>query len=120
MFFGTTTFKSIGNLDFFMARRRWWFFPFYVVKALCILLLTLFQSITVCFYRQLLYNRDYYFDAEKRKRIKRELAVEKMVKLLLEKVRRLERLVYAVYEDPSYAASDRGKDDLKELHKELK
>ena len=103
-----------------MVKKKWWLFPVFVLKALGVLFLSFGQTLTVGFYRQLLLNRDYYFDAQKRKAIKREVALEKMVKILSEKVKRLERLVYAVYEDPSYSSSDRGRDDIKELGKSVK
>ena len=99
---------------------KWWGYPLFALKAVGVLLLTMFQAVTVCFYDKLQFNRDYYFDSKKRKQVKRELATEKMVKLLDEKVKRLERLLYSVFEDPEYVKSNRGKDDLKELGKNVK
>ncbi len=103
-----------------MARMKWWEYPWFVVKAVGVLCLSFVQALTVGFYEKLQFNRDYYFDAKKRKQIKRELAMEKVVGILDEKVKRLERLLYSVFEDPEYAKSNRGKHDLKELGKNVK
>ena len=62
----------------------------------------------------------YVLKPEERYKIKRELEANKMMKLLDERLKRIERLVYAINKDPSYINSNRGKNDLKELKKEIK
>ncbi len=62
----------------------------------------------------------YAFNPEEREKMKRKLESEKMVNLLKERVEILERLLYSVFEDPSYTKSDKGKYDLKKLKEEAK
>lgn len=62
----------------------------------------------------------YSFNPEKRKEINRKVEQEKLVKLLKEKIERLERLLYSIINDSEYLKSDRGKIDQKELKKEIK
>ncbi len=62
----------------------------------------------------------YAFNPEEREKMKRKLESEKMVNLLKERIEILERLLYSVFEDPSYTKSDKGKYDLKKLKEEAK
>jgi hypothetical protein len=62
----------------------------------------------------------YAFDVEKRKQIKHEIETTKKIGLVEDKVKRLERLVYSIFEDPEYPKKDSGKQDIKELGKEIK
>jgi len=62
----------------------------------------------------------YAFNPEEREKMKRKLESEKMVNLLKERVEILERLLYSVFEDPSYTKSDKGKYDIKKLKGEVK
>lgn len=62
----------------------------------------------------------YAFNPEEREKMKRKLESEKMVKLLEDRMETLERLLYSVFEDPSYTKSDKGKYDLKKLKGEVK
>ena len=57
---------------------------------------------------------------ETKDRLDRKLDSEKKLTLHENKIKRLERLIYSIYNDPSYSKSDKGKDDLKELKLVLK
>lgn len=62
----------------------------------------------------------YGFRPGERDKIKRKLETKKIVKLLQERLERTERLIYSIFKDPKYSNSNRGKNDLKELKKEIK
>lgn len=64
--------------------------------------------------------KTYAFNPEEKAKIKRELEAQKRIDVMNEKLLRVERLLYSVYEDPEYAKSERGKSDLKELQKEIR
>jgi hypothetical protein len=57
-------------------------------------------------------------DKQEREKIRRKLDVEKNQELIDDRLKRIERLVYAVYNDATYAKRNEGKYDLKELKKE--
>ena len=62
----------------------------------------------------------YIFNEVERKKIKEELETKKLVNLINDRVKRVERLVYSIFNDPEFIKRDKGKDDLKELSKEIK
>lgn len=64
--------------------------------------------------------KTYAFNPEEKLKIKRELESQKRIDVINEKLLRVERLLYGIYEDPEYAKSERGKSDLKELQKEIR
>ena len=57
---------------------------------------------------------------EKRKQIQHVADTTKKLEFLTSKVKRLERLVYSIFQDPEYPKKDSGKIDLKELEGEVK
>ncbi|RME55524.1 hypothetical protein D6777_00345 [Candidatus Woesearchaeota archaeon] len=56
---------------------------------------------------------------EERDKIRRKLSLEKNQELMEERLEVVERLVYAVYNDPTYAKRKEGEYDLKELKKRV-
>ena len=67
--------------------------------------------------------RDSYHFAkypEKKLRLDRKLEVEKRVDHHEQRVKRMERLVYSMFNYPSYSKSNKGQDDLKELERKVK
>jgi len=64
------------------------------------------------------YNHARY--PEVKNKLDRELELKKKVDLYEKKIKRLERLTYAIHKDPSYVGSDKGKDDIVELQRGLK
>ncbi|RLJ01997.1 MAG: hypothetical protein DRP08_04950 [Candidatus Aenigmatarchaeota archaeon] len=56
---------------------------------------------------------------EEKERIKMKLTTEKTISLINERLQRLERLVYSIFEDPEYTKRKEGKYDIKELKKEV-
>ena len=91
-----------------------------IFKALYAIIIAIIKSISVDLVLNIRDAFIYSFKPEKRKELKRSLEADKMVKLLNERLKRVERLLYSVFEDPSYAKSNKGKFDLKELKKEVK
>lgn len=93
-----------------------------VWKGLLLLLIYvpawLIYTLTVSLYKNMKKAKVYAFNPEEKKKIKRDVESEKLVTLMNERLHRVERLVYGIYEDPEYAKSDRGKSDLKELRQE--
>ncbi|MEK6937117.1 MAG: hypothetical protein AABW58_03535 [Nanoarchaeota archaeon] len=53
-------------------------------------------------------------------KIKQELETKHLLNLVNERLKRVERLVYSIFNDPDYIKRDKGKHDLKELEKETK
>ncbi|MBT3324366.1 hypothetical protein HN681_03335 [archaeon] len=62
----------------------------------------------------------YAKNPEKKLMLNRELELEKKVKVQEKKIKRLERLVYSIFNDPDYVNSDKGKNDVKEIRSGLK
>lgn len=62
----------------------------------------------------------YTFDKVERDKIKTEIETRKLTELINERLKRTERLLYSIFNDPDYIKRDKGKADLKELGKEIK
>ncbi|MFH0798080.1 MAG: hypothetical protein V1906_01570 [Candidatus Woesearchaeota archaeon] len=56
---------------------------------------------------------------EEREKITRKLEMEKKQELMDDRLGRVERLVYAVYNDPAYAKRKEGEYDIKKLKGEI-
>jgi len=98
-------------------KKNWWIIPFKVVNVVIVSVLkTVFVDLFINFKHSWIYT----FNPEEREKMKRKLEAEKMVKLLTERMKTIERLLYSVFEDPSYTKSDKGKYDIKQLKKEVK
>jgi len=92
-------------------------FPF---KLANVIIMAVFKTVFMDFFRNLKQAWLYAFNPEERDKMKRKLEAEKMVKVLEDRIETLERLLYSVFEDPSYTKSDKGKYDLKRLKGEVK
>ncbi len=62
----------------------------------------------------------YAFNPEEYEKMKRKLEAEKKVNLLDDRLKTVERILYSIFEDPSYTKSEKGKYDLKQLKGEAK
>lgn len=62
----------------------------------------------------------YMFNPTEKNKIRSEIETRKLLDLVNDRLKRIERLVYSIFNDPDYAKRDHGKSDLKELHKEVK
>ena len=91
-------------------------FPIFIFYSTSFILKTL----TVDLYKNLRLAFLYSFCPMERKKLRRELSVEKMVAVLEERVNTVERLLYSLFEDPEYHKSAKGKHDLQQLSKEVK
>ncbi|MBM3200309.1 hypothetical protein FJZ53_05190 [Candidatus Woesearchaeota archaeon] len=89
-------------------------------KLLKIVFVAVFKTVFIDLFVNIKHAWVYTFNPEEREKMKRKLEAEKMVNLLKERVEILERLLYSVFEDPSYTKSDKGKYDLKKLKEETK
>tara|TARA_Y100000310_G_C20634922_1_gene790647 strand:+ start:1283 stop:1459 length:177 start_codon:yes stop_codon:yes gene_type:complete len=56
---------------------------------------------------------------QKRKQLQSDIKTNQKVILMEDRMKRLERLTYAIFEDPEYTKKDKGRLDLKELKKEV-
>ncbi len=83
-------------------------------------ILAIFKTFTVSLYKNIKRGVIFAMRPEERNKLKRDLKYEKMAGLLDERVRRAERLLYSMFEDMEYQKSNKGKNDLKELKKEVK
>ncbi|MBL7101067.1 MAG: hypothetical protein ISS23_03880 [Nanoarchaeota archaeon] len=98
-------------------KKKLWHIPFKLVNiVIATVLKTVFLDLFINFKHSWLYT----FKPGERDKIKRKLEAEKMAKLLDGRLKTIERLLYSVFEDPSYPKSDKGKYDLKQLKKEVK
>ena len=88
-------------------------FFFALVKAI---LKTLFLDLFINIRKEVLYS----FNPMEKNKIKSEIDTRKLVDLVNERLKRVERLIYSIFHDPEYIKRDKGKSDLKELGKELK
>ncbi|MAG78097.1 hypothetical protein CL616_01900 [archaeon] len=57
---------------------------------------------------------------EEKYKIDRKLDSEKRLSVHDERIERVERLIYSVYNDPEYSKSDKGKHDLKVLKERVR
>jgi len=89
--------------------RLFYYFFYYIFKTIFI---DLFTNLRFAFI--------FSFNPGDKEKIKRGLESDKMVKLMNERIKVLERVVYAINEDVDYLKSDRGKFDLKSLRGEVK
>ena len=96
-------------------RNNLWLVPF---KLVYIVVFAVMKTVFVDIFINLKHAWIYSFNPEERSKMKRKLEAEKMAKLLDERLKTVERLLYSVFEDPSYPKSDKGKYDLKQLKKE--
>ncbi|MDP3918927.1 MAG: hypothetical protein Q8Q35_03445 [Nanoarchaeota archaeon] len=56
---------------------------------------------------------------EEKLMLDRKLEADKKADLNQDKIKRLERLMHSVYNDPTYSKSDKGQDDLKQLRRDV-
>ncbi|MDP2906560.1 MAG: hypothetical protein Q8O03_01325 [Nanoarchaeota archaeon] len=89
-------------------------------KLANVIVMAVFKTVFMDLFVNFKYAWLYAFNPEEREKMKRKLESEKMVNLLKERIEILERLLYSVFEDPSYTKSDKGKYDLKKLKEEAK
>ena len=80
----------------------------------------IFKTFTVDLFLNLKNAVIFSVNPEERKKIKRKMENEKMIEVLRERIRVLERIVYAMNEDAGYLRSDRGRADLSDLKKSVK
>ncbi|MEA3378939.1 MAG: hypothetical protein U9Q69_04855 [Nanoarchaeota archaeon] len=84
------------------------------------IVIALVKSLTIDLFR----NAKLYFklstDKEEKEKIKKHLDIAKRQEVIEERLERIERLVYAVYNDPSYGKRNEGEYDLKHLKEEIK
>ncbi|MCD4666927.1 hypothetical protein K8R47_03925 [archaeon] len=92
-------------------------FPFRVIY---LVIMGIVYTLIVSLPKNLKLAGTYSFNKSKRDEINRKVKQDKMIKLLKEKIERLERLVYATIKDSDYFKSDKGKIDVKELKKEAR
>lgn len=84
-------------------------------KFIVAIIYSLFRSVTIDLFKNIKYYFSLFTNKEKHDKIKDNLKLDKKQKLIEDRIERLERLVYAVYNDPSYTKRDQGLDDIKEL-----
>ena len=89
------------------------------IKFLFAVLTGILKTIFLDLFRNIKKEVVYMFNEVERKKIKAELETEKLVDLINERLKRIERLVYSMFSDPEYIKRDKGKFDLKELTKEI-
>lgn len=98
-------------------KKSLWWIPVKLINIVVVAFLkTIFLDLFINFKHAWIYT----FNPEERDKMKHKLEAEKMTKLLNDRMKTVERLLYSIFEDPSYPKSDKGKYDLKQLKKETK
>ncbi|MBU2638832.1 MAG: hypothetical protein KJ955_07705 [Nanoarchaeota archaeon] len=92
----------------------------YIFGGIAGAILGIFHTIFIDLFKNIGIFVLFAVNPEKRKEIKYKLDMEKRMKLLEEKTNVVQRLLYAVYNDPSYTKRKEGEFDLKQLEKEAK
>lgn len=101
-----------------MNKKIWWLaLPFRLAN---IVIVAVLKAVFFDFFVNLKHFWVYTFNPEEREKMKRKLESEKMVNLLKDRLETVERLLYSVFEDPSYTKSDKGRYDIKRLKGEVK
>jgi hypothetical protein len=90
------------------------------LRLVCYFFYYIFKTVFIDLFVNLKFAFIFAFNPVEKERIKRNLETEKMIKLMNERIKILERIVYAMNEDAGYLRSDRGKFDLKSLEREIK
>lgn len=90
------------------------------VKILYALIKSLLKTIFLDLPINIKKETSYAFNETERKKIKMEIENRKLLNLVNERLKRIERLVYSVFNDSAYIKRNEGKQDLKELEKEIK
>ena len=88
-------------------------FLYAILKAI---LKTLFLDLFINMKKEVIY----IFNPMERDKIKSEIETKRLLDLVNDRLKRIERLVYSIFSDPEYIKRDHGKSDLKELGKDLK
>lgn len=89
-------------------------------KLIYVIIFAVMKSVFIDIFLNIKHFWVYAFNPEEHDKMKRKLEAEKMVKLLEERLKTVERLLYSIFEDPPYTKSDKGKYDVKQLKKEVK
>jgi len=84
------------------------------------ILTAIFITVFIDLFKNILQYITYTFHPEEKEKIKMKLTMEKTIKLINERLQRIERLVYSMFEEPEYTKRKEGKSDLKDLQKEIK
>ncbi len=90
------------------------------VRFLYAFLKAVLKTIFLDLFRNIKKETIYTFNKEEKMKIKQELETKHLLNLVNERLKRVERLVYSIFNDPDYIKRDKGKHDLKELEKETK
>jgi len=80
----------------------------------------LFKWVFVSLPMTIILAAKYAKNPDEKEKIDRKLEVEKKQEVHDERIERVERLIYSVYNDPEYSKSDKGKHDLKTLGERVK
>lgn len=84
-------------------------------KSIAAVFYAFFRTITIDLYKNVKLYIIIFTNKEERDKIKKKLDLEKKQEITDKRLERLERLVYAIYNDPTYTKRDEGQYDLKEL-----
>ena len=91
-----------------------------ILEFIGFLIIFILKTVTIDLFRNIKKAWLYSFYPEERKKMKRELEAKKKLELMNERLKIIERLIYAIVEDSSYLKSDKGKYDIKQLKKDVK
>lgn len=91
-----------------------------ILKIFFGIIFAILKTLTISFFINTKQQVKFAKNPELKDQIKREQENKKIIDRLKERMERLERLTYAIHEDPEYLKSERGKTDLKEIKKEIK
>lgn len=90
------------------------------IKFFYALIKAILKTLFVDLFKNIKNEVTYTFNELEKNKIKYKIETEKMIDLINERLKRIERLVYSIFNDPEYIKRDKGKADIKELVKEIK
>jgi hypothetical protein len=92
----------------------------YVFGALFGVIFAVFKTVFVDLFKNMHLYIIMATNKGEREKIRKEAELNKKVSLIYERLEVVERLLYSMFNDPSYTKRDAGKTDLKDLEREAK
>lgn len=92
----------------------------FLLSIIFAVIMALGKSLTVDLFKNTKLYVMMSINKEEREKIRKQLENEKRIGLIEDKLKSIERLLYAVFKDPKYIEKPAGSSDLKQLAKSIK
>ena len=91
-----------------------------IVRVIGFSIWAFLKTITVSLYKNIEEQTQFAVHPHKKEQLSRSMTTDKKTKVIEERLKTVERLTYAIHNDPTYVKSDKGQHDIKELKKKVK